>query len=468
MLPPAVLAGKGAFMNMPRARGAQTSFVLKIVLLGFLWLALLIPLFLVRALVEERQAYQNQVISEVGQEWGGPQTLAGPILTVPVRYTERYVEDKQEKTRTTVRWQNFLPEDLEVTGEIEPLPRKRGIFETVVYRSELQVQGTFAQPKLLHEIEGAQSETLWADATVHFSISDLRGLRSALDLQWDGRPLQLTPSVYDPAQLGLPVLSAPIVLADRPAGAPYAFALKLGVNGSGDLKFLPLGRQTTVELRSKWPNPRFHGAFLPDERRIDAAGFSARWQIPYYARSFPQAWLGTAVPQEMGESAFGLALPVPVDAYVKSDRSLKYAGLFVLLTFLAFLLFEVFERRHVHVIQYLLVGFAMSLFYLLLLSLSEQMPFATAYCVSAAAVTLLIAGYARAVLRSGRGSLILGAVLALLYAFLYVLLQSQDYALLVGSVALFLVLAIVMYVTRHIDWSGTGTEDDDASAIGAG
>ncbi len=258
----------------------------------------------------------------------------------------------------------------------------------------------------------------------------------------------------------MPALGARVPLQNSPASL-YHFKLAIAVGGSGQLAFLPVGRETSVGLLSSWKSPSFSGAFLPDQRTVDTTGFRATWSIPFFARSFPQAFGPDFTGESLRASAFGVDLLLPVDTYRKTDRSLKYGGLFVLLTFLTFLLFEIFDGRRLHPIQYLLVGFAMSIFYLLLLSLGEHLPFRLAYLIAAAAVTLLISGYARAILGSRRGSAGLFGVLTLLYAFLCVLLESEDYALLVGSLALFAVLSLVMYLTRHLDWSGGVRQPDD-------
>lgn len=433
--------------------------LIKIFLLGFFWLVLLIPLYQLRSLVEERTRFAAATVDEIGATFGGNQLVAGPFLTVPVR---RLVKLDDGKERLETEWLTFLPKSLAVEGSLAPEIRRRGIFEAAVYRADLRLEGGFEQPDpaaVIHLDAGA--EVLWPEATLSFAVSDLRGLRSKLELDWNGLRLELDPLPAGQApNLGLPALGARVPLGASAAGL-YHFKLGIAVGGSGQLSFLPVGRETTVGLLSTWKSPSFSGAFLPDQRTVDTTGFRANWTIPFFARSFPQAFGCSFAAESLRASAFGVDLLLPVDTYRKTDRSLKYAGLFVLLTFLTFLLFEIFDRRRLHPIQYLLVGFAMSLFYLLLLSLGEHLPFRLAYLIAAAAVTLLIAGYARAILGSRRGSAGLFAVLTLLYAFLCVLLESEDYALLVGSLALFAVLALVMYLTRHLDWSGGVPQAED-------
>lgn len=428
----------------------QHSFLLKFILLGVLWLALLIPLAQLRSVVEERTRFADGAVEEIGRSWGGPQLVAGPFLRVPLRRT-KVVNEKT--TQTTTEWLTFLPENLAVDGSVATEIRHRGIFEAAVYRGDLRVKGTFLRPDPGAVVTLDRAEVLWQEAVLAFAVSDLRGLRSKLELDWNGSKLPLAPLSL--GQIEMPTLGVKVPL-DPPNGGLFHFSLAVGLNGSGQLSFLPIGKETLVTLASAWRTPSFSGAFLPDQRNIDHQGFRASWSIPFFARSFPQAFGSSFEMSHLFETSFGVDLLLPVDTYQKSDRSLKYGGLFVLLTFLTFLLFEIFEGRRLHAIQYLLVGFAMSIFYLLLLSLGEHLPFRIAYVIAAVAVTLLISGYARAILGSRRGSVGLLVVLTLLYSFLCVLLESEDYALLVGSLALFGVLSLVMYLTRHIDWSGGG------------
>ena len=445
------------------ARG-QGSFLLKIVLLGGLWVGLLIPLFQLRSVVTERTGLAESVVDEIGNSWGGSQLVTGPFLAVPLRRTLVVREsgpNNEKIVQHSIEWITFLPKTLHVDGALATEIRHRGIFEAAVYRADLHLEGSFERPDPGAVCSLENAEILWQDATLTFAVSDLRGLRSQLDFDWNGRKLELAPMPSPHAgTLDQPTLGTRIAL-DPPNGGLFHFDLKLAINGSRDLRFLPIGRETTVALRSAWRTPSFAGAFLPDNRTVDATGFRADWSIPFFARSYPQAFGGSYAQENLLSSAFGVALLLPVDTYQKSDRSLKYGGLFVLLTFLTFFLFEIFDGRRLHPIQYLLVGFAMSIFYLLLLSLGEHLPFRLAYLI-AAAVTLLIAGYARAILGSRRGSVGLLAVLTVLYAFLCVLLESEDYALLVGSLALFGVLALVMYLTRHVDWHSSSPRLEEA------
>jgi inner membrane protein len=434
-------------------RPLRDSVLFKLILVGILMLALLIPLAMVRGLISERQARHDQTATEIANTWGLEQTLGGPVLRVPY-----LLRGKDENGKPTVCTVNaiFLPEDLAITGQTSPERRSRGIFEVAVYRARLSWKGTFRQPSLaVWNI--APEDILWDQADLAFGVPDMRGLRRSAKLSWAGQELDLGPggAVEGMWTRGL---RTPIAgLAGGEAGRTFPFAFDLVLDGSRSLKFLPLGQQTTLTLSSPWPDPSFVGAWLPESRQVGEKGFDATWSVPYFGRSYPQQWrsvdAATVAPQDaLDASAFGVDLFLPVDAYQKTERSLKYGLLFLLLTFLTFFLYEVFNPFSLHPLQYLLVGSAICVFYLLLLSISEHAPFAVAYMVASAATVGLIGGYSAAILRGRLRALGTAAALAALYGYLYVLLQAEDYALLLGSVGLFAILALVMYVTRKIDW----------------
>jgi inner membrane protein len=288
-------------------------------------------------------------------------------------------------------------------------------------------------------------------------MPDQRGLKERVDLSWGGSTSGF--------RSGRPVIGvyggsieAPVRgLAGLEAGDRVPFSFDLALTGGGSLSFLPLGDETTVSISSAWPGPSFTGAFLPAERTVSADGFAASWKVPSMARPFPQAWrAGEVEPDVLYASSFGASLMAPVDVYQKVTRSVKYGALFLLLPFLVFFLFEVLGGLRVHPLQYLLVGFAECLFYLLLLSLAEHLPFVAAYLAAAGAATLMVTLYASAVLRSWRRGVLLAPALAAAYGFLYATLLSEDYALLIGSVGLFAILGLVMVLTRRVDWYRVG------------
>jgi inner membrane protein len=455
--------------NEPEKRRLRDSTAVKLVVIGILVLVLLIPLGMVESLVHERERRGAEVTAEVAASWGWPQVIAGPVLTVPYRWHEK--GDKGRITTwTTVA--HFLPETLKVGGRISPERLHRGIFEAVVYRADLQVSGTFVRPSFV-EWGVAPEDVLWDQAYLSVGVPDLRGIRSGIGLAWGDRQLQFAPGGAEEGfwNSGLRV-AVPGLQAGK-QGEVSAFSFHLAVNGSRQLRFLPFGKQTTVALVSTWPSPSFGGAFLPVGRRVTGTGFKARWAVSWFGRSFPQQWRHRdadtlAQKSTLDASAFGVDLLLPVDSYQKTERSVKYGVLFLLLTFLTFFLYEVFNPFSLHPVQYLLVGAALCLFYLLLLSISEHAPFGLSYLAASSATVLLIGGYSIAILRGALRALLLMVVLGVLYGYLYVLLKLEDYALLLGSAGLFVILALVMYLTRRIDWSSARRNRETAAPAVAG
>ncbi|HEV8580800.1 MAG TPA: cell envelope integrity protein CreD [Thermoanaerobaculia bacterium] len=439
--------------NEPEKKRLRDSMAVKLLVIGGLILVLLAPLERVRELVREREYRGNQASQEIAGTWGWTQVLAGPVLSIPYRYQGK---DEKGKTVTWVTTAHFLPETLKVVGKVSPERRNRGLFEAAVYRADLQVSGTFHHPAFAQW--GIDSkDVLWDKASLSVGVPDLRGLRSGIGLAWGERQLQFEPGGAKPGFWGSGLRVAVPDLQQGREGEIYAFSFGLGLNGSQKLQFLPFGKQTTVSLQAPWPSPSFSGAFLPETRRVTGMGFDARWNVSWFARSYPQQWrdedeTSLAPKSSLDNSAFGVDLILPVDAYQKTERSVKYGLLFLVLTFLTFFLYEMFNPFSLHPIQYLLVGAALCLFYLLLLSFSEHIPFGYAYLIGSAATVLLIGGYSIAILRGALRAFLMTLILGVLYGYLYVLLKLEDYALLLGAVGLFLILALVMFLTRRIDW----------------
>ena len=426
--------------------------VKKLIFVGGLVVLLLLPIEWIRGLIAERQVRHAAVKAELAGTWGGQQTLIGPLLAVPYR---EHSKTKDGEPETRIGWAYFLPETLRIEGTVTPEVRARGIFELVLYRAALRVGGSFAEPDLSPWKIGPE-DVLWDEASLAVGIPDLRGVAREPRLAWDDQDLGFQPGAGD---VDLFCTGMHVALPHLRPGekALHTFSFELTLAGSEELSFVPAGKETEVSLASRWRDPSFTGAFLPSERSVDESGFRATWRVSYFARPWAQRWrradgLAATLPKQTAAAAFGLKLLDPVDFYRQSDRAVKYAALFVLLTFLTFALFEVLQPLRVHPVQYLLVGFAMCLFYLILLAASEQVGFALAYAVGTSATIALVAGYATKVLRSRRRGSVMGALLAGLYGYLYVLLQLEDYALLLGTVGLFAVLATVMWVTRDLDW----------------
>ena len=451
------------------------SIMLRVISIAILVLLLLIPAYMIEDLIRERSAYRDTAIREVSSKWGEAQTITGPVLTVP--YTT-YFKDSEGKITQTTEYAHFLPDALHVQATLLPEIRYRGIYDVVVYTTELTGEGQFAYPDIA-SLNIEERNVRWEDAYACIGIPDMRGIENAVSLQWQQQAYPFDPGVasYDLFSSGI---STPVRLDSAQRSIPYRFEMKL--KGSQSLMLMPLGRTTDVTIRSDWPNPSFDGAFLPDQREVNADGFTAHWKVLHLNRNFPQAWKGSQYqftttsdngalqdyyyerPEmspvanfaQASEYHFGVNLLRGVDEYQKSMRSAKYAILFIALTFLVFFFVETLNRRRIHPIQYLLVGLALCIFYALLVAISEQLSFNLAFILSSLAVTSLITLYCYSIFKDQRLTLFIGLLLVMLYGFVFILLQLQDYALLMGSIGLFIILATVMYFSRKIDWYALG------------
>lgn len=449
----------------------------KLFAIGLLVLVLLIPMGMIKGIIHEREMRRGEAEREVTGKWGGSQTAGGPILTVPYRILTVHHEEARvsgpagsaggkviARVDTALHYAHFLPEELDIAGEMHPEIRSRGLFEVPLYRADVEIKGRFAPPSFA-AWKVDPRHILWEDAFLTFPIQDLRTVADAGPVSWAGAERTLAPEnlpgspVPGGLQAKVPLVPGTAEMADkvdqseRAGQDGFAFKVDLKVNGSGSLLFLPMGKETRLRLSSAWNSPSFTGAYLPAERTLGEEGFRAAWKIMHFTRSFPQAWLdGSIDASDWKGFAFGAGLHLPVDRYQKAERCAKYAVLFILLTFLVFLVQETLHRRRIHPLQYLLVGAALCLFYLLLLSLSEHVPFALAYAAASAGVAGMITCYGFSVLGARRRAWALGAMLTGLYGFLYTLLQMEDYALLMGSLGLFAILGTVMFVTRRINW----------------
>lgn len=406
------------------------SYSVKMVVVAVLALLLLIPSFLIMDIIQERIALSETVKQELHAQWGGRQVVSGPVLNVPHAQGVAH----------------FLPENLTVDGALNPETRKRGIYTVAVFEATLRLSGDFTPlAKVLPDPQHAHYQ--WDAAYFTFGISDMRGIRNTPVLVLDGVPREVRPGLADTdlSGSGITVMAG---IADPTK--PMHFDIDLVLNGSESLQVEALGKTSSISLQSDWPEPSFAGAFLPEQRSVTADGFAADWRVTHLNRNFPQQWIGDKFSTD--ESAVGVELLIPADHYRKSMRSVKYAILFIGLNFIVFLFIEIKSKVRIHPFQYSLVAFALLLFYLLLLSLGEQIGFNPAYLVSAIAVTALISWYVAGILKDMR---IVGWVILLqagLYGFLFAILQMQDYALLTGSIGLFVILAAIMRASGRIRW----------------
>jgi inner membrane protein len=441
----------------PPLRLQGSPATMKILLIVMLTVGLLIPLYLVYDVIQERHARYDSVVSGIGQDGGAPQRATGPILVVPYRVQAQDAA-AEGGTRLVQRWAYILPDSYSVRATVAPETRRRGLFEAVVYTVDLEIDGDFVMPDP-EALTGAGAAINWTEAFVYIGVADPRSIREDVSLYWNGQQdIPFTPGA--PGQLGALVgagMTARISgLAEVATGTRLPFATKLALNGSGSLSFVPLGRENRMAATSSWPDPSFQGTFLPVRSEVGPDGFTAEWLLSYFGRGYPQVWTGgddyDAYLAALPASGFGVSFYLPVDGYQQTERSAKYGILFIVFTFITLFLFEAVWRTRIHIMQYGLVGLSLCLFYLLLLSFAEQMGFASAYALGAAAVVLQITLFCRPVLGTIGRALVLGVLLAILYGALYVLLQLEDLALLIGSIGLFVALSALMYATRRVDW----------------
>ena len=436
------------------------SLAIKLGMIALLIVLLLIPLLMIGGLIGDRQAQRDEVLRDIARSSSFSQQLAGPILVVPFRKTvrvwktdpktnERFQETAQERGDL-----HFLPDRFELDGKVQTELRSRGIYEARLFHADNRVSGHFAVPEFFGITEDFADYQFDAPF-LSVGISDIRGIENALKLQLDDQQLDFVPGsrlqwLGEGVSASLPVL-------DGKLARQLNFAFDLKLQGTESLRVLPVGKSSTVQLSADWPHPSFIGNYLPTRREISAEGFSANWQASFFSTNLAEALnhcLQSSQCDDFTQRTLGVSFIDPVDQYLKSDRAIKYALLFIALTFAGFFLFEVLKSMAVHPIQYALVGAALALFYLMLLSLSEHLGFAVAYLLSASACVLLIGFYVCHVLRSVCHGLGFALGLAALYGLLYGLLSAEDYALLMGSLLLFGLLGVFMVLTRKLDWYG--------------
>ncbi|HVO00925.1 MAG TPA: cell envelope integrity protein CreD [Candidatus Cybelea sp.] len=420
--------------------------------LAFLTLLLLIPLGMIEDLNQERAGRAEEVDSEITAQWGGTQTILGPILAVPYRYVTE-PGDTTTAPRTATNRLFFLPKRLAIDTEIKTEKRSKSIYDVLVYGGTAKLTGSFvglANPRG----DIAPEMIDWSGAKLLLGIGDVTSVRS-LKIAVGNLPEAAEDAVQQDQSLSSSLaLAIPLAAAD--IAKPLDFAVTIDFRGSTALNFAPVADTTTIALKADWPHPDFFGRSLPDEREITDQGFTAKWSMSALSRGFPSSWrTGEVNPETLWNSTVGVGFVEPGDVHQQTDRILKYGVLVIALTFGTIFVNGLFGGRKVHPVQYLMVGAALCLFYLLLLSLAEHIPFLEAYVIASAASIALIAWYAWRTM-SRRLGYLTAALLAVVQAYVYDLLQMDDYALLAGTIALFLALLAAMFATRNIDWYRVG------------
>jgi inner membrane protein len=414
------------------------SITFKIMIIGVMTLLMLIPGAMIQNLIWERQERSETTIRKINAQWSDAQSICAPLLCIPY---ETIKGNQKERHLLYI-----TPENLNIKVELFPEKRRFGIYSTILYKSQIVISGNFG--KIVKENLPA-SVLQWHKAYLALRLSDLRGVTNNVDFIFGNKKYAV-----ETGESQLIFEKALIVKLDEETLSEnsFNFTCQINLNGSSSIEFVPIGKTTEVEINGKWSAPGFMGAFSP-EHHITAEEFQAKWSVLYFNRNIPECWSNNEVSEfQLNASSFGVNLVNQVDHYQQNMRSAKYALMFIALTFIVFFFVETFTKKKIHPVQYLLVGIALILFYSLLLSISEQLNFSIAYLIASAATIALITAYSYTIFKKIAHSFILFIILCSLYLFLFVILQLEDVALLFGSIGLFLILAIIMFVSRKISF----------------
>lgn len=451
---------------------SSTSFW-KLILIGFLILVLMIPVVWIVTLVNERHDRSDTVMEEIASKWGAEQLISGPFISVPYYEVEEQTDrDVPNRLKTVTRYLYLTPDSLNITGSVESTTHRRSIFEVPGYKANISLECSIPM-SIDTAVLPQEVVPDWKNALLIFDVKDNRGLKELTGIIND-QPLFFRQSynVLKLTQIHQPEIEpsenqrrlkykyhsdnnnelffkyeAKIPIQPQ---EPTKISLNLTLTGTQQLSFLASALKETINLSGDWPSPSFNGDILPDSREVTSQGFTSRWQTSYLNTGNKAFW--TSKELNLRYSVLGVSFLMTVNSYQQTTRTLKYSILFLLLTFMTFFFTEITSRQRIHPIQYLMVGCSLVIFYLLLLSLSEHLGFGWSYLVAAASVILQITLYCYTILHTRKFALQTGGILTALYAFLYVLLQLEDSALLVGSISLFVLLGVAMYAVRNVKW----------------
>ncbi|MDR2804918.1 MAG: cell envelope integrity protein CreD [Dysgonamonadaceae bacterium] len=430
-------------MEIEKKEKFSQSFTFKAMIVGVLVLLMLIPQTMIQGLILEREQRSKETVAKINEKWSLEQTLCPPVLVIPYTQTGTNAE---QKTYTQEHEWFLTPEKVAVDVRLIPIERHYGIYKAILYQSEITIDGHFA-PDIPLTTESCTPN--FNKAYLLLGMSDLRGITRKINFNFDGQ-------TYDTQAASSQLFGAKCMKIElnndwvkNPEGS-YSFSCSMKLNGSGAIHFIPVAKTTQVSVVGDWPSPSFTGNFSP-EYSCDNKGFQATWNVLEFNRNIPERW-SDKFDNNLKGASFGVNLVETVDHYQQNMRSSKYALMFIALTFVIFYFVEVLTRKRIHPIQYLLVGTALILFYSLLLSFSEQTGFAWAYLIACVATVALIVSYVYSIFKNFTQTGILGLLLSGLYIFLYVVLQLEDLALIIGSVGLFIILGIIMFVSRKINW----------------
>ncbi|MEA1887313.1 MAG: cell envelope integrity protein CreD [Bacteroidota bacterium] len=412
----------------------------KMVLLGIMAIMFLVPLQLIKLLIQERAENSLAVQEQISEEWSKTQTITGPVLNIPVIRTAATGDKKIAYENTLL---HIMADKLDIEGEINPQIRYKGIYESVIYEADLTLAGSFLLPP---EVNAPDLEILWEEAYFTLGISDNRGIKDGLNLCVNDTLIAAQPGAGD---YDLFTSGVTFPASIPPGSQSFDFKADIGLKGSSGLFFTPTGKSTRVSIKSSWPAPSFTGNYLPEERSTGSDGFTADWNISHLNRNFPGSWFGNIHRPE--EESFGVKLILEVDHYRKSERASKYGLLFIAFTYLVLLFLELSTNRKIHLFHYFLVSLSLVLFFSLLNALSEQIGFSPAYIISAGSTIGLLTLFGGLLLKKTKYTLLIGGMLTLLYGFIYILLSLNEFAYLAGNIGLFIALGAIMWLSAKTD-----------------
>ena len=452
--------------NMEHPKPKKTSRItssggFKITMLIILILLLLIPISMIRSLVNERSYRANSAEASIMEAWGSQLVLYGPVIRIPVVEREEITtRTERDGDKTEIVFRNralwITPKNVNISANFSAERKRRGIFSVALFSGDVSISGDFTFERVTGELK--QNQTIYPEqAEIIVGLANQKGIRRVIKADWNGSELFFKPGNRNflPGSSGDYGMNA--VSSFNMEGI-NTFDLQFAVQGGKSIRALPIGETTQARIRSDWPSPSFQGGFLPTTYTLSESGFDAQWEISYLSRSIPLFWFTGERGEYEGrmhlqQELFGADFFKPLDHYALNERAVKYAILFLVIPFITLFFLEVFSRKSIHPAQYLLAGLANVIFYLLLLSISEHLSFSFAYLIAGSALTCMMTLYARSLLETWARSAYMGLVMALLYLILYLTLNAEDWALLIGSVVAFFICGVVMYLTRKLDWN---------------
>ena len=427
----------------------------KIIMVGLLTLVLLIPLQYVKSLISERAERGRSVVTEINQKWGGNVYFNGPILKVPYKVREQ-TESLDPKTKQVIYKNNtyteyayFFPNSLKANANVQTKPLYRNNYESAVFTSKMNFKGNYTTPAFSRNIAPENIE--WERASIIMQTNNLKSIKGGVAISFNGSSYAFEPVASENMKDSLVSMeTAAINLKDKFSTNPIPFEFNITYDGSKQLKIAPIGKLTEAKMASNWHTPSFTGSYLPENKTVTAKGFESSWKISHLNSPFPQQHF-RALP-DVSAYAFGVDFLIPVDEYQKNERASKYGFLVIGLTFLIFFLIQSISKISIHIFQYTMIGLALIMFYTLLISITEHSSFRLAYIIAGLSVVVMITLYSMSILKNIKFPMLIAASLSALYSFIYVIIQLENYALLAGSIGLFLILGAVMYFSRKIDW----------------